>query len=402
MRDHEPLADDFLRSPLPFSTAFEERTNVDGKVLVIDDEPATLQVVKRILTCGGIHDVATTTESVNAIQLIKHEKPDVVLLDIMMPQVSGLDILETMQAEPTLRNIQVVVFTASSDIETKLAAVERGAADFLSKPVDRAELLARIRNLLLVKHYLNYLEDYSAELEWHVTRRTIELARSREEAIRCLARASEFRDDQTGRHVIRVGLYSQAIASQLGWEGHDLQMIRLAAELHDIGKIGIPDAILLKPGRLSEEEFDTMREHCEIGERIVGPGSEAHVTIGEMLLGEVESPILSMARRIAASHHEKWDGSGYPKGLAGDKIPLEGRIVAVADVFDALSSSRPYKEAFPLAKCFEILSAGREQHFDPMCLDAFFDAKEEVLKIWAQHADPIHVDKDGCLTSSGL
>ena len=248
--------------------------------------------------------------------------------------------------------------------------------------------------MLTVKRHHDHMEQYAHELEAEVLRRTAELARSRQEVIHCLARAAEFRDDDTGRHVLRVGKYARLIGAELGWKGERLNMLEQAAQLHDIGKIGIPDSILLKPGKLGPEEIEIMHKHAGFGKRIMEtlPEHESnvlrkHTELGSRLLQETDSPILALASTISLSHHEKWDGSGYPLGLAGEDIPIEGRITAVADVFDALSSKRPYKPPFPLLKCFELLEEGRGKHFDPLVLDAFFRCRPEIVKTQLQYAD---------------
>jgi putative two-component system response regulator len=254
--------------------------------------------------------------------------------------------------------------------------------------------MLRLENVLAAKAYQNHLAEYSERLEQQVKQRTEELVRSRQEAIHCLARAGEYRDDDTGHHVTRVGRYSALIATELGFPRPAADLIEQAAQLHDVGKIGIPDAILHKPGKLDPHEFDIVRDHCGIGRRIINPLSheesirlKTHTSVGLQIMGSTRSPVLRLAAVIAVSHHEKWDGSGYPKGLSGNAIPIEGRIVAVADVFDALSSARPYKEAFPVDKCLRILEDGRGKHFDPRVLDAFMTRKDEVLRIRAEYLD---------------
>jgi len=224
--------------------------------------------------------------------------------------------------------------------------------------------------------------------------RTLELAASRLELIHCLGRAAEYRDNGTGMHVVRVGRYAGIIARQLGLNAATVELIEQAAPLHDVGKIGIPDAILLKPGKLTEDEFDVIRQHCEFGKRIVDEMTSddrramaAHAPADSPIVQVGRSPMLQMAARVALTHHEKWDGSGYPHGLAGEQIPLEGRITAVADVFDALSNKRPYKPAFPLERCFAMLEEGRGTHFDPRILDAFFARRKEVLRVRREYLE---------------
>ena len=228
-----------------------------------------------------------------------------------------------------------------------------------------------MRNALAVKAHQDYLREYADELERQVQARTVELEASRLEVIHCLGRAAEYRDHDMGMHVVRVGRIAGIIARQMGADPATAELIEQAAPLHDVGKIGIPDAVLLKPGKLTEEEFAIIRRHCEFGKRIVDEmsgdgagGGWANAPRAQKIM-HAGSPMLQMAARIAMTHHEKWDGSGYPRGLAGEAIPLEGRITAVADVFDALSNKRPYKAAFPLEQCFTMIEEGRGTHFDP-------------------------------------
>ena len=365
-----------------------QRAPRDAKVMIIDDEPANISVVKAYLAEEGFDNFITTTESRSALGMIHEKNPDIVLLDINMPEVSGLEILEELQRDDMLSLIPTVILTASTDSQTKLEALRFGAADFLAKPVDPSELILRFENVLAVKAYQDHLAEYSEKLEKQVRLRTAELVRSRQEAIHCLARAGEYRDDDTGHHVTRVGRYSALIARQLGFPEEAVELIEQAAQLHDVGKIGIPDAVLHKPGKLDPQEFEIIQDHCSIGRRIINPLSheesirlKSHTSVGMQIMGSTTSPVLKLAAVIASTHHEKWDGSGYPKGLAGNAIPIEGRIVAVADVFDALSSSRPYKDAFPIEKCIQILVEGRGTHFDPRVLDAFLARKEEAIKV---------------------
>ncbi|MCA9059760.1 MAG: HD domain-containing protein, partial [Planctomycetaceae bacterium] len=223
--------------------------------------------------------------------------------------------------------------------------------------------------------------------EKQVERRTRELEATRQQLILCLARAAEHRDNDTGNHVIRVGRYAALIAQQLGYPAERLEMLEQAAQLHDVGKIGVPDSILFKPGRLDPDEYGLMKRHCALGKQIIEPISEkewailkAHTRIGESMLHVRSSSLLMLAARIAQTHHERWDGRGYPLGLKGEDIPLEGRIVAVADVFDALSSKRPYKDPMPREQCFSILQEGRGSQFDPMVVDAFFECSEQIIE----------------------
>ena len=253
----------------------------------------------------------------------------------------------------------------------------------------------RVRNALLVKAHHDHLKDYAQELEQKVRLRTAELAASRLELIHCLARTAEFRDNDTGRHVVRVGRYAEIIAREFGLDERNVELIGHAAPLHDMGKVGVPDCVLLKPDKLTPDELEIMRKHSIFGQRTFEPMTEdewrlfkAHTFMGEKIMGVEGSPIIGMAAEIALTHHEKWDGSGYPMGLKGAEIPLAGRITAVADVFDALSSKRPYKPAFDLDRCFQIMKEGRGTHFDPEVLDAFLSCREVVLQVYAELGEP--------------
>jgi putative two-component system response regulator len=364
------------------------------KIMIIDDDVLTIEVVKEHLKIDGYENVFSTDDAVHALSTIDREQPDVVLLDIRMPKLSGLDILKEMRGDRLMTDVPVIVLTATTDSEVKLQALELGATDLLQKPIHSGELLARLRNILMAKAYKDQLRDYSQTLEAAVRERTAELEVSRQEVIHCLARAAEFRDDDTGHHVIRVGKYARIIGHELGMDETALDLLEQAAQLHDIGKIGTPDAILLKPGKLSPEEFDTMQRHCNYGKKIIERMTDRealqlrqHTELGAKILNAGRSPILDLAVKIAITHHERWDGTGYPLGLAGEHIPIGGRITAVGDVFDALSSKRPYKPAFPLEKCFTIMREGRGTQFDPKILDAFFARRDDIVQIQITHAD---------------
>jgi putative two-component system response regulator len=383
-----------MRDPGASSLLSEGETKQarSARIMIIDDEMINIEIVKAYLEEEGFTNFLTTTKSTDAIEQVRSERPDILLLDINMPHVSGLDILESMRSCKELMMTPAIVLTASNDPEVKLKALRLGASDFLAKPVDPSELMLRVQNVLAVKAYQDHLADYSEQLEKQVMIRTQELVLSRQEAIHCLARAGEYRDDDTGHHVTRVGRYARLIAEELGFETDQLDLIEQAAQLHDVGKIGIPDSILHKPGKLDPQEFDLMRTHCNVGRKIINPLSHeesirltTHTSVGMQIMGSTNSPVLKLAAVIAASHHEKWDGSGYPSGLSGTDIPIEGRIVAVADVFDALSSKRPYKDAFPAEKCLQILMDGRGSHFDPDMIDAFFRRQDDALSIHAEY-----------------
>lgn len=365
-----------------------------GRILIIDDEPANVQVLKHYLQGAGYTDIPTTTESTTAFALLERCKPDLVLLDVNMPSVSGIDILAQVRRHPRWRYLPVLVVTANTDADTKRKCLDLGATDFLHKPVEPFDLLPRVRNTLVTKGFQDQLTRYAQVLEHRIRDRTRELEESRREVVECLARAAEYRDTETGNHVLRVGKYAGMIAKELGFSPEEVGNIELAAQLHDVGKIAIPDAILHKPGRLDADEFAYMQRHAAIGHSIVRPHEareseklRGHVVSGGQLLAAQSSPLLRLAATIALSHHERWDGTGYPLGLKGNDIPVEARITSVADVFDALSSVRPYKKAMPREECFTILEEGRGSQFDPQMLDAFFARPDEVVRIQQELVD---------------
>jgi putative two-component system response regulator len=362
------------------------------KILIVDDEPINIRVITKYLHELGYTRCTGLSDSRQALSSIALDTPDLVILDVMMPFVSGIEILAKLRANSATAHLPVLVLTAAVDRETRLAVLESGATDFLNKPIDPSELSPRVRNALTVKKLHDSLRHQAQNLEIAVRMRTAELEASRQDIIHCLARAAEFRDDDTGQHVLRVGRYAGIIAQAMGMSPSEVDQIRQAAQLHDIGKIGIPDSILLKPGKLEPDEFERMQKHTSIGKRVIERQHEwdelrKHVQIGAQILDIPRSPVLQMAARIALTHHEWWDGNGYPLGLAGEDIPLEGRITAVADVFDALSSKRPYKRPFPREKCFQIIAEERGTHFDPQVVDAFFSMRDEIVKIQIELAD---------------
>lgn len=381
----------------PIATSVNE-PNADelrqAKIMVVDDEVTNIKVVCRLLKIEGYTDFVTTTDSREAVEMVQFERPDLVFLDLMMPHVSGLEILSKLRQQEDTQFVPIIILTASTDHDTRIEALRRGASDFLNKPIDPSELVVRVRNVLNVKNYQDQLKNYSRDLEEAVCLRTAQLEASRQDVIHCLARAAEYRDDDTGQHVLRVGRYARLVGESLGMKHDELNVLEQAAQLHDVGKIGISDSVLLKPGKLTDQEFESVQKHCGFGKRILkrlSPEEErtvkCHTEIGAGILEIGQSPVLDVASRIALTHHEWWDGTGYPLGLKGEDIPLEGRITAVADVFDALSTKRCYKEAFALEKCFSIMEDERDTHFDPRVLDAFFTKREQIVAVQIQYAD---------------
>ncbi len=365
------------------------------RIAIVDDEPINIKVVQKHLKLAGYQQFFTTEDSTRAMDLIRTEFPDVVLLDIMMPQVSGLEILAELRQTDEFIDLPVIILTAATDTATKMEALRLGATEFLGKPVDAAELEARLCNVLIAKAHRDRVKSYAWELEIEVAVRSAELAAAHHEVVQCLAKVGEFRDNETGNHVLRVGRYAEIIASRMGLGSEFAERIRQAGALHDIGKVGVPDSILCKRGKLDAAEFEVMKHHCKLGRDAFlmqgdggHPAASASRSPAEQLVAPVgNSPILRMAASIAYTHHEKWDGTGYPRGLRGEDIPLEGRITAVADVFDAVTSPRPYKPAFSLEKSLAIMKDGSGNHFDPAVVEAFFAELDEIVTVYSQYAD---------------
>jgi len=364
-------------------------------ILVVDEDSSSVVAVQRNLSAEGYKNVVAVKDAAQAKRIGQEVQPDLVLLDVKPWDLDGLEILSTVRSDRRFTMLPVLMLTAVSDPSVKKRALELGATDFLTKPVDANELIPRVRNALLTKAYHDRLTSQTDDLERQVRRRTAELSASRADIVHCLARAAEFRDDETGHHVVRVGRYVGLIARKLGMPESYVDLLELAAQLHDIGKIGIPDEILKKPCKLEPEQFEQMQRHCAIGHHIIQALSprdldplKTHTRLGGNMLQVTSSPLLMLAGKIAQTHHERWDGRGYPLGLDGDDIPIEGRITAVADVFDALSSARSYKKPFPREKCFQILEEGRATHFDPNVLDAFFACREDIVRVQLELMDP--------------
>jgi putative two-component system response regulator len=329
-----------------------------SRVLVVDDELATVRFLTRLLNGSGA-EVASTTDARQVPELVASQDPDLVILDLHMPHMDGFEVMEALGPlrSPT-RYLPVLVLTGDTASSVKQRALRVGARDFLSKPFDTVEALLRIRNLLTTRHFYIALEREQQRLEQSVRERTRELADTHLEIVGRLARAAEYRDDNTGEHTRRVGRLSGLLARTLGYDKDATEMIERAAALHDVGKVGVPDAILLKPGPLTPAEIEIMRTHAVVGAKI---------------LSNSRAPLLRMAEAIALTHHERWDGTGYPAGLREGAIPYVGRIVALADAFDAMTHSRPYQSAIPLAVAVETLTSLRGRAYDPAVFDAFTD-----------------------------
>jgi len=366
------------------------------RALIVDDDLAGGYTISGYLGEAGFGETALCRNDASAIGHILSVRPDVILLDLA-GDAAGFDVLRHLQETTDsgqLADLCVLVLTDADDRRGRIEALHLGASDYLIKPIDPLELIPRIDNALIRKAHRDLLAAYAADLAQEVRTKTAALEESRIRIVYCLARAAEYRDNETGQHVIRVSQYAALIAEQLGLPAEQVDLIKSAAPLHDLGKIGIPDALLLKPDRLDAAEWALMKTHCEIGRGILAPPTESQWRAfrgrspGRGLRGMLEEPpLLQVATRIAASHHEWWDGNGYPEGLAGEAIPIEARITAVADVFDALGSRRPYKEPFSLGKSLELLEEGRGRQFDPRVLDAFYERIEDVVAIKTRNPD---------------
>jgi putative two-component system response regulator len=357
-----------------WNAEFRLRSPESGQILIVDDEPAITETLGSCLKAAGFQHVHLENNATLVMDRIRTEMPDLVLLDIRMPGINGLELLKNIRESEHVASTPVIIMTATHDERVRMAALKLRANDYIGKPANAAELVTRSKNCLLVKFQHDQLTEMTSRLRHEVAIRTDELLATRREAILCLARAAESRDTETGNHVIRVGRLAGIIGKYAGLDERQCNWIELAAQLHDVGKLSIPDSILYKPAKLTEGEYEIMKTHCAEANRILG-------RLNPQGQPECTSPLLQMAVRIASSHHEWWDGSGYPNQLSGEDIPIEGRITAVADVFDAMFSKRQYKEAFSLQKCFDLLEQGRGTHFDPAVLDAFFRGQQEIIAL---------------------
>jgi putative two-component system response regulator len=339
------------------------------RILVSGDESVSHLLGEMLLPAG--YDVLLTRNGEEALTKSKTAFPQLILLVSPLTQIDVAELIKKFKLGIVTRSVPVILVSSPEEADVRIKAFDAGVDDFLTRPVDKLELMVRLNSLLKVKAYNDHLSTYRNEIEAEVGRRTESLKQDIEkvkvaslDTIYRLSRAAEYKDEDTGAHVQRMSHYSTAIARKMGMSEELVECLLYASPMHDIGKIGIPDAILKKPGKLDDAEFAIMKTHTVIGASILKDGT---------------ADFMKMAEGITISHHEKWNGAGYPNGIKGTDIPLEGRIVAMADVFDALTSERPYKKPFPPEKAFAIISEGKGTHFDPDVVDAFFDIKEEIL-----------------------
>lgn len=338
-------------SPIAQNVAETNRQDARPSLLLVDDEPTNLQVLKQILQQD--YRLLFATDGVRALEIAQQEQPQLILLDIMMPGMDGYAVCSALKTQPETRSIPVIFITALNDVQDEAKGFELGCVDYLTKPVSAPIVRARIKTHLSLV-------------------RIDELLDSRLQIIQRLGRAAEYKDNETGMHVIRMSHFSQRLALAAGCNAHWSEDLLHAAPMHDIGKIGVPDAILQKPGPLDKDEWVIMRRHPEFGAEIIG---------------EHPSGLLQLARAVALGHHEKWDGSGYPSGLKAQAIPLAARIVAIADVFDALTSERPYKKAWPVSEALEHIQSQAGAHFDPELVRLFIPLVDELQQIRSRWAD---------------
>jgi putative two-component system response regulator len=345
-------------------------------ILVVDDQIQNIELLEAHLEPQG-YEIVKASNGEEALEKLSKNQIDLILLDVMMPKMDGFEVIRRIRKDPSHRLLPIILVTALHETEDRVKGIDAGCDDFISKPIEKMELLARIRSLLKIKDYNDLMSNYRIELESEVAKRTGELKLAFKmikaaslDTIYRLSIASEYKDENTGAHIKRMSLYSAAVARHMGMNENEVENILYAAPMHDIGKIGIPDLILGKPAKLNSMEWKIMKQHTVIGANILKGSDAEFIRLGET---------------IAQSHHEKWDGSGYPNKLKGNKIPIAGRIAAIADVFDALTSKRSYKEAFSIDKSLNIIKKRKESYFDPEVVDAFFAIQDEILAIKNQY-----------------
>ena len=352
------------------------------RVLIVDDEEQNCELLEAMIESLG-HESRIARDGMEAIANLKSDI-DLVLLDVMMPKMDGFEVAHRIRAGSDFNDVPIIMVTALTAKEDRLRAVEAGANDFIAKPVDRTELRVRTTSLLKVKEAQDAIKHYQAELEEKVRQRTADLRQALDDTVEAqhrtheahldmiqrLAVAAEYKDEDTGAHIQRMSRYSVLLATKINLSEDEVNLILNSSPMHDVGKIGIPETILLKPDSLTEEEWVVMKEHTTMGSNILSGSSSELLKAGEV---------------IALSHHEKWDGSGYPNGLVGKDIPLWGRICAVADVFDALTSERPYKKAYSNENAVGMMKEGRGSHFDPDLLDLFFENIDEIVEVQKEY-----------------
>lgn len=347
-----------------------QQTILNANILIADDQLINVKLLEKTLRQAGYKNIFSTTNSYEVVELYTRHDIDLVILDIRMPNLDGFEVMQQLKDVVQDGYLPILVLTAELTTETRHRALSSGAKDFLTKPFEQIEALQRVHNILEVHILHKQVVQQNKELETRVKERTYELEQSRLEIIKRLGLAAEYKDNETGQHILRMSEFSRMLAKAAGLSDFDAETILHAAPMHDIGKIGIPDYVLLKPGKLNAEEWEIMK---------------THVTIGERILSGSDFPLMIVAKNIALTHHEKWDGTGYPQGLKGKDIPIEGRICALCDVFDALASDRPYKKAWPTEEIMEYIKEQSGRHFDPDLVTLFEGILDQVLEFSKQH-----------------
>ncbi len=346
---------------------------LNSKILIIDDQKLDSIVLEKILKSANYKNIRCITDSRQAKVVYSEYQPDLLLLDLRMPNIDGFEIMNQLKEVDADGYLPILVISSETSHEVRLRALQSGAKDFLNKPYESVEVLARSRNLIEVRMLHNQARDYTKILEAQVKERTEELHDTRLDIIHRLAQAAEYRDNETGLHIVRMGQYSACLGAAMGMSAAQCELLLHASPLHDIGKIGIPDYILLKPGKLDPDEWEIMK---------------THTTLGAQLLSGSRFALMKMGEQIALAHHEKWDGTGYPKGLKREDISLVGRICGLCDVFDALTSKRPYKEAWPVEKAVTEIKNGSGRHFDPKIVECLMDTLSKFVEIKDKFDEP--------------
>ena len=338
----------------------------NATILIVDDNATNILLLEKLLKISGYHNIQSTTDSQQVLSLYQTNRPDILLIDLKMPGLDGFQVMEQLKAVQEDDYLPVIMITAQCERENRLKALNIGVTDFIGKPFDHAEVIMRIRNMLEIRMLHKEVREQNRRLEEKVQERTRELYEAQVELIHRLVLTTEFRDKETGNHIERIGRYVYELGKKAGLEEEYCTFLTNAAKMHDIGKISIADEILLKPGFLTAEEWEIMK---------------SHTVNGAMILTGSSSRMIKMAEEIAMSHHEKWDGSGYPQGLRGEEIPLAGRITAICDVFDALISERPYKNDWDLEEVIKEIEMGAGTHFDPSLVAHFLEIMPVILEI---------------------
>lgn len=366
-----------------YVTPFAPAAARKPRILVADDDRFYLQIFSDLINGLG-YESMSASNGVEALEKVRAFQPDILIVDVVMPNMDGFEVTKRLKADPATMHLPIVIVTSLSDRDSKLKGLQFGADELLSKPVDETEFRARLRNLLKVKKYEDYLLEHGKKLEGEVVDKTVQLERAFEkirhgyvETVYRLTLAAEYRDKETGGHIKRISLYSDLLARHMGLPERAVEAIYFGSPMHDVGKIGIPDSVLLKEGTHTPSEFEIMK---------------THTTIGGNILRDPDSEILMTAREIALTHHERWNGEGYPLGLKGEEIPISGRIVHIVDIYDALRSKRPYKEAFDHEKACGIIAAQAER-FDPALLEGFHALSEEFRRLFDENRDDLDIRK---------